>query len=143
MPEFSLHDKLESRSTPVAPLCLLVLPSAADLGLKINNWIRDFRMSDHNQYRDAAVYKGYYKDDYRNLKAYVSSFGVSIPPLVNSYMNLSPKMQYFGTGLNDEFGDVLDSGIMIPFKYIAEDKIRRHIDTVKPGILPRTRYAAT
>ena len=65
MPEFSLHDKLESRSTPVAPLCLLVLPSAADLGLKINNWIRDFRMSDHNQYRDAAVYKGYYKDDYR------------------------------------------------------------------------------
>ena len=81
-----------------------------------------------------------YKDDYRNLKAYVSSFGVSIPPLVNSYMNLSPKMQYLGTGLNDEFGDVLDSGIMIPFKYIAEDKIRRHIDTVKPGPLARLRF---
>ncbi len=81
-----------------------------------------------------------FKDDYRNLKAYVSSFGVSIPPLVNSYMNLSPKMQYFGTGLNDEFGDVYDSGILIPFKYIADDKIRRHIDTVKPGPLARLRF---
>ena len=81
-----------------------------------------------------------FKDDYRNLKAYVSSFGVSIPPLVNSYMNLSPKMQYFGTGLNDEFGDVYDSGILIPFKYIADDKIRRHIDTVKPGPLAKLRF---
>ena len=43
-----------------------------------------------------------FKEDYRNLKAFVSDFGVSIPPLVNSYMNLSPKMQYFGTGINDE-----------------------------------------
>lgn len=81
-----------------------------------------------------------FKDDYRNLKAYVSSFGVSIPPLVNSYMNLSPRMQYFGTGLNDEFGDVYDSGILIPFKYIADDKIRRHIDTVKPGPLAKLRF---
>ena len=81
-----------------------------------------------------------FKDDYRTLKAYVSSLGVSIPPLVNSYMNLSPRMVYFGTGLNDEFGDVYDSGIMIPFKYIADDKIRRHIDTVKPGPLARLRF---
>jgi hypothetical protein len=29
-----------------------------------------------------------FKADYRNLKAFVSDFGVSIPPLVNSYMNL-------------------------------------------------------
>ncbi len=81
-----------------------------------------------------------FKDDYRTLKAYVSGFGVSIPPLVNSYMNLSPRMVYFGTGLNDEFGDVYDSGIMIPFKYIADDKIRRHIDTVKPGPLAKLRF---
>ncbi len=81
-----------------------------------------------------------FKDDYRTLKAFVSGYGVSIPPLVNSYMNLSPKMVYFGTGLNDEFGDVYDSGIMIPFKYIADDKIRRHIDTVKPGPLAKLRF---
>lgn len=81
-----------------------------------------------------------FKDDYRTLKAFVSGYGVSIPPLVNSYMNLSPRMVYFGTGLNDEFGDVYDSGIMIPFKYIADDKIRRHIDTVKPGPLAKLRF---
>ena len=81
-----------------------------------------------------------FKDDYRTLKAFVSGYGVSIPPLVNSYMNLSPKMVYFGTGLNDEFGDVYDSGIMIPFKYISPDKIRRHIDTVKPGPLAKLRF---
>ena len=70
-----------------------------------------------------------FKEDYRNLKAFVSDFGVSIPPLVNSYMNLSPKMQYFGTGINDEFGDIYDSGILIPFKYITDDKIERHVKT--------------
>jgi hypothetical protein len=76
-----------------------------------------------------------FKEDYRNLKAFVSDFGVSIPPLVNSYMNLSPKMQYFGTGINDEFGDIYDSGILIPFKYITDDKIERHVKTLKPKLL--------
>ena len=81
-----------------------------------------------------------FKDDYRDLKAFVTSYGVNIPPLVNSYMNLSPQMQYFGTGLNDEFGDVYDSGILIPFEHIADDKIRRHIDTVKPKAFARLRF---
>ncbi len=76
-----------------------------------------------------------FKDDYRYLKAFVSDFGVNIPPLVNSYMNLSPKMQYFGTGINDEFGDIYDSGILIPFKYITDDKITRHVKTLTPKLL--------
>ena len=76
-----------------------------------------------------------FKDDYRHLKAFVSDFGVNIPPLVNSYMNLSPKMQYFGTGINDEFGDIYDSGILIPFKYITDDKINRHVKTLTPKLL--------
>ena len=80
-----------------------------------------------------------FKEDYRILKAYVSEYGVSIPPLVNSYMNLSPYMQYFGTGINDEFGDIYDSGILIPFKDMAEDKINRHVKTVKPMLLTRLR----
>lgn len=81
-----------------------------------------------------------FKDDYRDLKAFVTGYGVNIPPLVNSYMSLSPLMQYFGTGLNDEFGDVYDSGILIPFEHIADDKIRRHIDTVKPKAFARLRF---
>ena len=80
-----------------------------------------------------------FKEDYRILKAYVSNYGVSIPPLVNSYMNLSPHMQYFGTGINDEFGDIYDSGILIPFKDMAEDKINRHVKTIKTKPLTRLR----
>ena len=59
--------------------------------------------------------------------------------MVNSYMNMSPYMQYFGTGINDEFGDIYDSGILIPFKDMAEDKINRHVKTVKPLLLTRLR----
>jgi hypothetical protein len=76
-----------------------------------------------------------FKEDYKILKAFVSDFGVNIPPLVNSYMNLSPRMQYFGTGINDEFGDIYDSGILIPFKDMTQDKINRHVKTVKPKLL--------
>ena len=54
-------------------------------------------------------------------------------------MNLSPHMQYFGTGINDEFGDIYDSGILIPFKDMAEDKINRHVKTIKTKPLIRLR----
>lgn len=72
-----------------------------------------------------------FKDDYKCLKTFVMSHGVSIPPLVNSYMNLSPSMHYYGTGLNDEFGDVLDSGILIEFSQIYDDKRLRHIESFR------------
>ena len=63
--EHVLHDKLEQTSNPVAPLALIVLPSAEKLGEKINDWIRYFRMGDHNKFRKDPTYEGYYKDDYR------------------------------------------------------------------------------
>ena len=69
---------------------------------------------------------GSYKEDYRILKAEVLKLGVSIPPLVNTYMNLSPTMIYFGTGINDEFGDIYDSGILITFDELYPEKIDRH-----------------
>ena len=67
-----------------------------------------------------------YKENYRILKAEVSKLGVNIPPLVNTYMNLSPSMIYFGTGINDEFADVFDSGILIAFDEMYPEKIDRH-----------------
>ena len=70
-----------------------------------------------------------YKEDYRILKAEVSRLGVSIPPLVNTYMNMSPTMIYFGTGINDEFADVLDSGILITYGEIYPDKVDRHANS--------------
>ena len=67
-----------------------------------------------------------YKENYAILKSEVSKLGVNIPPLVNTYMNLSPSMIYFGTGINDEFADVFDSGILIAFDEMYPDKIERH-----------------
>jgi ribose-phosphate pyrophosphokinase len=60
-----MHDKLEQVSNPVAPLALIALPSCTTFAEKVNEWIRYFRMGDHNEHRDDPAYKGYYKDDYR------------------------------------------------------------------------------
>ena len=60
-----MHDKLEQTSNPVAPLALIVLPSAEELGQKINSWIHYFRAGDHNEHRDDPTYEGYYEEDYR------------------------------------------------------------------------------
>ena len=63
--EHVMHDKLEQASNPVAPLALIALPSCDNFAVKVNEWIRYFRMGDHNEHRDDPAYKGYYKDDYR------------------------------------------------------------------------------
>jgi len=47
-----------------------------------------------------------YKESHKVLNKNVRSLGENIPPLVNSYMNLSSTMKMFGTALNDHFGEV-------------------------------------
>ena len=69
---------------------------------------------------------GSFKEDYKILKTEVMKIGVPIPPLVNTYMNLSPTMIYFGTGINDEFGDIYDSGILLTFSELYPEKLDRH-----------------
>lgn len=81
------------------------------------------------------LFKGLsFKEGYRVLKGEIQKMGVSIPPLVNTYMNLSPSMIYFGTGINDEFGDVYDSGILVNFLEMYPEKRQRHAESfVKLG----------
>ncbi len=75
-------------------------------------------------------YKGRtYKDAYIDLNSFVRSRGVNIPPLINSYMNLSSTMKTFGTMLNDEFGDVEETGIMLTTADIHQNKHDRHLAT--------------
>jgi hypothetical protein len=59
----------------------------------------------------------------------VRQFGENVPPLINAYMNLSPSMKTFGTALNDKFGGVLETGIIVTIKDIYEVKYDRHIET--------------
>ena len=68
-----------------------------------------------------------FKEDYKILKNEIHKFGVNIPPLVNTYMNMSPTMKSFGAGINDEFGDVIEAGILIKFDEMHPEKLNRHI----------------
>jgi hypothetical protein len=70
-----------------------------------------------------------YKEGYKYLNGKIRSLGENIPPLINTYMNLSPTMRTFGTALNDEFGEVEETGIMITLADIYESKKHRHMDT--------------
>lgn len=72
---------------------------------------------------------GSYKEDYKILSQRVREFGENIPPLINSYMNLSPSMKTFGTVINDQFGDVEETGIILTISDIYEAKKDRHIET--------------
>ena len=74
-----------------------------------------------------------YKEDYKTLNAEVRKFGINIPPLVSAYMSLSPTMKVFGTAVNPEFGDVEETGILIDFDEVFEEKKQRHIESfIKP-----------
>ena len=68
-----------------------------------------------------------FREDYKILKREIQKLGVNIPPLVNTYMNLSPTKKSFGAGINDEFGDVIEAGILIKFDEMHPDKTRRHL----------------
>lgn len=70
-----------------------------------------------------------YKEGYKLLNGKIRALGENIPPLINTYMNLSPTMRTFGTALNDEFGEVEETGIMITLSDIYESKKHRHMDT--------------
>lgn len=70
-----------------------------------------------------------YKENYKILQKNVRAFNLNIPPLINAYMNLSPSMKFFGTAINEAFGEVEESGIMITIDEIFPAKKERHIET--------------
>lgn len=72
------------------------------------------------------------RENYMTLNKLVRQRGQKIPPLVNAYMSLSPTMRMFGTAVNDEFGDVYESGILITVDEIHQEKKDRHILTYSP-----------
>lgn len=77
-----------------------------------------------------SLFKGLdYKEGYKVLNSKVRSYGENIPPLINTYMNLSPTMKTFGTAMNNEFGAVEETGILITIDDIYESKKHRHIET--------------
>ncbi len=89
---------------------------------------------------DALFTEQDFRADYRILNRAVRERGLNIPPLVNAYMNLSPTMRVFGTAINDEFGNVEETSILIAVDEILEDKRKRHIESyVDPDSLSNLR----
>lgn len=72
-----------------------------------------------------------YDEDYKILVQKVRRLGEQIPPLVNAYMNLSGSMRTFGTAVNDAFGDVEETAIIITIADIYDYKKDRHMSTYK------------
>lgn len=67
-----------------------------------------------------------FKEDYKILKSTAKRLAGGIPPLFNSYMNLSPTMKVFDTALNNDFGNVEETGILVTINDIFKDKLERH-----------------
>lgn len=70
-------------------------------------------------------------EDFKILNKNIRDLKTAIPPLIKSYMSLSPSMRYFGASANPEFGPVEEIAILIDVNDIYEDKKKRHIDTYK------------
>ncbi|MBP9998048.1 MAG: GNAT family N-acetyltransferase [Bacteroidales bacterium] len=79
---------------------------------------------------DLILHSDEFKEDYRLLKEAVRKLGTNIPPLVNSYMNISLGVKMFGTAINDEFSNVDETGILVDFSDINVDKIDRHVNAL-------------
>jgi hypothetical protein len=69
-----------------------------------------------------------FKEGHKVLNNFVKERGELIPPLVNIYMNLSPSMKTFGTAVNADFGNVEETGILVPLDAIYPEKKDRHMD---------------
>lgn len=57
----------------------------------------------------------------------VRARGTTIPPMFSAYLNLTPRLRFFGNAVNDELSNVYESGIMVSIKDIYEDKKKRYI----------------
>jgi len=78
---------------------------------------------------NAVFSKNTYEENYKILNQKVREYKENIPPLFSSYMNLSATMKTFGTSVNEHFGDVEETGILIKIDDIFPTKKLRHITT--------------
>lgn len=68
-----------------------------------------------------------YLANYKILFHKVRELGENIPPLISAYMNLSPTLKVFGTAINEGFGLVEETAMMVTIGDIYKTKKDRHI----------------
>lgn len=82
--------------------------------------------SDLSEIRNGLVGKDF-DEGIKFLNQYLKQFGEKIPPLINSYMRLSPTMKSFGTAVNPDFGGVEETGILVAVADVYPEKKERHL----------------
>ena len=65
---------------------------------------------------------------YKLLQAEIRACETKIPPLINNYMGLSATMKTFGTAINNDFGAVDETAILVTIDDIFDEKKERHLD---------------
>jgi len=98
---------------------------------------RDALLTPHNQLQFETpeeelekIFTGStFEENYKILSKTLRSKRENIPPLFNAYMNLSPTMRTFGTAVNDEFGYVEETGMMITLGDVYEKKHKRYVQS--------------
>jgi len=79
-----------------------------------------------------ALFSGTTREENKEiLNRYITERGERIPPLVKSYVGLSDTMKMFGTAINQGFGNVEETGILVTVSDIFPEKKSRHIDTFR------------
>jgi len=68
-----------------------------------------------------------FEENYKILIHQIRKHNENVPPLVNAYMSLSPTMRTFGTAINQSFGAVEETGILININDIYPRKKERHL----------------
>lgn len=68
-----------------------------------------------------------FDDGLKALNGFLKEYNERIPPLINTYMKLSPTMKSFGTAINPEFGGVEETGILVTTADIYPEKTERHL----------------
>ena len=96
-------------------------------------WIYPLHASDMPTEKMASVERYLseedFKEDFKVLNGKIRELGESIPPLIKTYLSLSPSIQCFGISENEEFGPVEEICILIKISDIYERKKARHIDS--------------
>ncbi|MDE6861501.1 MAG: GNAT family N-acetyltransferase [Alistipes sp.] len=68
-----------------------------------------------------------YGENYRILIRRMRDLRQTIPPMINSYMRLSPTMRVFDTCSNPDFGNVEETGIMLTIGDFYADMRQRYL----------------
>ncbi len=78
-----------------------------------------------------AFFNNSLADDFKLLNKNIRDLKETIPPLIKTYISLSPTMQYFGASANKEFGEVEEIAILITIRDIYDEKKKRHVDSYR------------